>query len=214
MLQNAPQFAVSYPFVRCHDSQVVKKKVLFIACKWRREEWKRKQKTCSQFATRLLLPPLHRIWLYCFCEQFWLHDRWQETSMFSSTPQMLIFFADSSAAAAVVLVANMTVCVRSVLAKASASRPVRLISFAWFLDWPVNILRREWNGFKVFPKCFSDRNYMDLGYTFFYLFVIMLLGCFVAPRTPMESSILQHRHLILNINWIPMTCCHLFAPSL
>lgn len=26
MLQNAHQFAVSYPFVRCHDSLVVKKK--------------------------------------------------------------------------------------------------------------------------------------------------------------------------------------------
>lgn len=180
MLQNAHQFAVSYPFVRCHDSLVMKKKSSSSHANEGGRNGKENRKpccrTCSQFATRLLPPPLHRIWLYCFCEQFWLHDRWQETSMFSSTPQML-FFADSSAAAAVVLVANMTVCVRSKLAKASSSRPVQLIWFAWFLDWPINILRREWNGFKVFPKCFTERNYMDLGYTFLFVYVTRMFCC-------------------------------------
>lgn len=211
MLQNAHQFAVSYPFVRCHDSLVVKKKILFIACKWRREEWKRKQKTCSQFATRLLPPPLHRIWLYCFCEQFWLHDRWQETSMFSSTPQMLIFLLTP-----VLQLQLFSLQIWPFAFDQYWQRQVRLVQSSLFdlLDFWID-QSISWGESEMVLKSSLNALLTGITWTLAILFYLcMLLGCFVAPRTPKESSILQRRHLILNINWIPIMCCHLFAPSL
>lgn len=129
MLQSAHQFAVSYPFTRCHDSLVVKKKSSSSHANEGRRSGKENRKhccrTCSPFATRFLPPPIDRTWSECFWEQFW-RPTWQEMGMFSST-QLLLFFTDSSAATnratTVVLVANMTLCVRSMAIKGKCLSP-------------------------------------------------------------------------------------------
>lgn len=142
-MQNALQIAVSYPFVRCHESLVVKKNVV---SKWRRGEWKRKEKTLFQnvLAIRNAFPlsPSCPSWARCLCEQFWL-PTWQETAGFWTTQQML-FSADSSAAAAAVplqIWAFFAVDRHWQRQVPNAYRPISLVWFVSMLGLPINPLK-------------------------------------------------------------------------
>lgn len=102
MLKNANQSAVSYPFVRSHDSQLVKS----TACKCKhflpkRDEWKKQNRkslcaTCSLLAPRFHLPTLTQFKLeHCLCEQFW-QPPWRETTLcvFPNVQTNAFFLAD------------------------------------------------------------------------------------------------------------------------
>lgn len=129
-----------------------KKKVLFIISKWRREEWKRKEKTsfqnvlaiCNAFPPSPSCPSF--FFFFCLCasvNSFWL-PTWQETAVFfdNTTNTIFCWLQCCSRCCPFCKYERRAVDHRWQWRARNAYRPIQPVWFALMLDPPINVLRR------------------------------------------------------------------------